>query len=108
MTDCIPYINDLQLEIEILKDLQLNRSNDENLKKQIEEKELLVERCKKNLEKLSNCNIEYRLYTALLSGLNPNKAVEKVANENYINDVKPNSTSGIWNYYNKLKKIIKK
>ena len=33
--------------------------------------------------------IEYRLYLALLSGLNPNKAVEKIANENYVNDIKP-------------------
>lgn len=105
--DCIPYINDLQLEINTLKELQLSRS-DNQIQKQILEKEQLVEKCKKNLEKLSINKIEYRLYLALLSGLNPNKAVEKIANENYVNDIKPSSTSGIWNYYSKLQKILKK
>ena len=107
--DCIPYINDLQIEIKILKDVKANGNSDINsIDEQIREKEALLDECKKNLSKLSDSQIEYRLYLALLSGLNPNKAVEKIADENYFNNIKPNSISGVWNYYQKLQKKLKK
>lgn len=103
--DCIPYINDLQIEINILKDV--NQNNNKDIQKKIEEKEKLIEKCKDNLEKLSDNKICYRIYRYMLAGLNPSKAVEKVAEENYFNNVKPNSTKIIWtNYYRKVKDIL--
>lgn len=106
--DCIPFINDLQIEIKILKDVRANGNSDVSLiDEQIQKKEELLNNCIDNLSKLSDSQIEYRLYLALLSGLNPNKAVEKIADENHFNNIKPNSISGVWNYYQKLQKKIK-
>lgn len=105
--DCIPYINDLEIEIKILKDVRAN-GNTSLIDEQIRKKEELLNECKNNLSKLSDNQIEYRLYLALLSGLNPNKAVEKIADENHFNNIKPSSISGIWNYYQRLQKKLKK
>ena len=55
--DCIPYINDLQLEINMLKDIK-GSNNDEYIDKKIQEKTILIEKCKENLSKLSGYNIE--------------------------------------------------
>ena len=107
MMDCIPYINDLEIEIKILKDVRAN-GNTSLIDEQIRKKEELLNECKNNLSKLSDNQIEYRLYLALLSGLNPNKAVEKIADENHFNNIKPSSISGIWNYYQRLQKKLKK
>lgn len=109
--DCINYINDLTIEIETLDLIRQNcddveEKNKLNLK--IKEKEDLVYRCKNNLSKLSDDNICCRIYVHMLNGLSPSKAVEKVAEENYIRGVKPTSVGRVWdNYYKKLKKIIK-
>lgn len=84
--DCIPYIKDLLTEIDVLK--QIN-DGDAEITKKIKEKEALIEKCKKSLEELSNNKIEYRLYLKILNGLKPSKAVEEVANENYLNGIKP-------------------
>lgn len=106
--DCIPYINDLQVEIEILKDVAKNGNCDIDLvNKQIREKEMLIQKCKENLSKLSKNCIEYRLYLKILSGLTPSKAVAKVSEENYLNNIKPSSISILWEYYKNLKKILK-
>lgn len=107
--DCIPYINDLQIEINILKDIQQSGNCDiEQIDNKIKEKELLIQKCKENLSKLSINSIEYRLYLKILNGLTPSKAIEEIATENYINDKKPFASSKIWkNYYPKVKKIIK-
>ena len=106
--DCIPFINDLEIEIKILKDVRANGNSDVSLiDEQIQKKEELLNNCIDNLSKLSDSQIEYRLYLALLSGLNPNRAVEKIADENHFNNIKPNSISGVWNYYQKLQKKIK-
>lgn len=105
--DCIPYINDLQLEINILKDI-MNDNNKDNIECQIKEKEDLMRQCKNNLSKLSSCKIEYRIYLKLLEGKNVSKAIEEVASENYQNDIKPASVDRLWKiYYKNLKKIIK-
>lgn len=107
--DCIPYINDLQIEIQILKDVRANGNCDiEQIDNQIKTREDLIDKCKANLAKLSDNKIEYRLYLSILNGLNPNKAVEKIANENYYSNIKPNSISGVWNYYIKMQKKLKK
>lgn len=106
--DCISYINDLQIEIRILKDVKAHGNCDINaVDKKIEEKENLIDKCRDNLSKLSNKNIEYRLYRYILNGFSPTQAVEKVADENYQNDIKPSSPNKIWTkYYKNLKKVI--
>ncbi len=107
--DCIPYINDLQLEIKTLKDIKEScNTNYDYIDKLIEEKETLINKCKMNLSKLSNNKIEYRLYLKILEGKKPSKAIAEVAEENYKNDVKPASTDRLWKiYYKNLKKLIK-
>ncbi len=108
--DCIPYINDLNVEIEMLKEALQDCNNEkeyQNIINIIKSKEDKLQKYRTNLSKLSNNKIEYRLYLAILNGLTPSKAVEKVANENFMNQVKPSSVVGVWNYYYKLKEIIK-
>lgn len=102
--DCIPYINDLLIEIDTLKKI-----DGENLEisEKIKQKEKLLAECKNNLFKLSPNSIEYKIYLKILYGKKPTQAVEEVADENYMNDVKPNSHAQIWRYYKNLKKILK-
>ncbi len=103
--DCISYINDLIIEIDILK--KLDNNNPEIINK-INEKEKLLEECKFNLSKLSKNSIEYRIYLYYLNGMSINKAIQKVADENYRNDIKPFTERAIYkNYYKNLKKFIK-
>lgn len=106
--DCIPYINDLQTEIKILKDVRTNENcNIEEIDKKILEKENLIEKCKENLSKLSDNQICYRIYLYILSGMKVSKAIEKVAEENYLKGITPSSEIGIYKYYYpKLKKIL--
>ena len=105
--DCIPYINDLLIEIQILKDVKANGNCDiEKVSNQIKEKELLIDKCKDNLKKLSENQICYRIYLNILSGMKPSKAIEKVANENYVNNVKPYDITTLWKkYYKKIKNL---
>lgn len=106
--ECIKYINDLEIEIKILEDLKGNIDCDEKeIEEKINRKKELIERCKENLSKLSDNQICYRIYLYILNGLSPSKAVEKVAEENYDNDIKPNSSRMLWHSYEKIKKIIK-
>ena len=105
--DCMSYINDLTIEIKILEDVKKGASCDiDKIDEEIKEKRKLIEKCKNNLSKLSNNKIEYRLYLAILNGLNPSKAVDKIANENYINNISPSSIASIWRIYKKMKKNI--
>lgn len=107
--DCIPYINDLILEIKILEDIKKDASCDiEKINNQINAKKQLVEQCKSNLSKLSKNKIEYRLYLYILNGLKPTKAVKKIADENYINDITPADVSSIWRKYQKMNEILLK
>ena len=108
--DCISYINDLKIEIDMLKDsLQDCKEEREyiNISRLIKSKEELINKYKDNLSKLSLNSIEYRLYFKILNRKNPTQAVKEVADENYMNDIKPNSIKQIWNYYKNLKKSIK-
>ena len=103
--DCISYINDLIIEIDILK--KLDNNNPEIINK-INEKEKLLEECKFNLSKLSKNSIEYRIYLYYLNGMSINKAIQKVADENYRNDIKRFTERAIYkNYYKNLKEFIK-
>lgn len=107
--ECIKYINDLELEIKILKDLKGNIDCDiSEIDEKIKQKEQLIEKCKDNLSKLSDNQICYRIYLHMLNGMKPSKAIEKIADENYMNDIKPNSPSKLWEYYKKMKKILKR
>lgn len=105
--DCIPYINDLQLEIDTLKELNKGCKS-KKIEKQIRIKEEKIAKCKYNLSKLSKGNIEYRIYLKLLDGKTASKAIKEIADENYINNIKPSSEASLWMYYKKLKEIIHK
>lgn len=102
--DCIPYINDLLIEIDTLE--KINNNNPE-INNKIEKKRELIEQCRDNLSKLSMNSIEYRLYLKILNGKTPTQAVNEIADENFKNDIRPNGTTQIWKYYKKIKKIIK-
>lgn len=105
---CIKYINDLELEIKILEDIKQNSKFDiAEVENQIFDKKQLLEKCKENLSKFSEDKICYRLYLNILNGMTPSKAVEKVAEENLINGVKPTDFTHIWKkYYKKVKKML--
>ncbi len=105
---CIKYINDLELEIKILEDIKQNSKCDiVEVENQILDRKLLLEKCKENLSKFSKNKICYRLYLNILNGMTPSKAVEKVAEENLINGIKPTDFTHIWKkYYQKVKKVI--
>lgn len=107
--ECIKYINDLKIEIDMLNDT-LNDCRDEreykNITRILASKNELMKKYKDNLEKLSDNQIEYRIYLKMLNGIKPSKAVEEVAEENYLNNIKPNSLTQVWIYYQNLQKII--
>ena len=75
--DCISYINDLKVEIEVLKNLMNDK--DESSKKEIlnmiKMKECLIDECIKNLKKLSNNQIVKSIYLNILSGLSVNQTI---------------------------------
>lgn len=108
--ECIKYINDLEIEIRMLEDLKGNIDCDEKeIEEKINRKRGILERCKENLSKLSDNQICYRIYLNILNGMSVSKAIEKVAEENVYNDVKPFSAEALWKcYYPQLKKILKK
>lgn len=104
----VKYIADLQCQINLIENIKAtSKYDDETLEKEIQEKRKLIEECKFNLERLSAESIERRLYLKLINGLKPTKAVEEVAKENYLQNIKPNSLSSIWSYYKKMKKSLK-
>lgn len=107
--DCIPYLNDLHQEILILSNIkEYGNCNNEEIDKKIQEKQELINKCKENLSKMSNNSIEYRLYLKLLNGISPTKAIQEIAEENYINDTKPTNESYIFRTsYEKIKKLLK-
>lgn len=102
--DCIPYINDLLIEIDTLE--RINNNNPE-IDSKIQKKKQQIEECKINLSKLSEKSIEYRIFLKLLNGKTPTQAVNEIADENFAKDIKPNGTTQIWKYYKKIKKIAK-
>ena len=110
MKECLEFINNFEMEINILKDL-IEKQDSEKLKKLLSEnvdsKNDSLMKHKSILESISSDPICCRLYAKLLNGKTPTRAVEEVANENYFNNIKPSSVSSIWRYYLKLKDIIK-
>ena len=102
--DCISYVNDLLIEIDILNKIN---NDDVDIQKKIKEKQKKIEMVKDNLSKISINSIEYRLYLKILNGKTPTQAVNEVADENFNNDIKPNGPTQIWKYYKKIKKFIK-
>ena len=56
-----------------------------------------------NLSKMDG--IEYRLFSYMMQGIKPTKAIEKVADENYLKGIKPATERGIIPYYKNVKKI---
>lgn len=109
--DCIPYINDLKIEIDLLEELKNHETNEAKKSDMIDLinfKKDLITKCKDSLSKLSNNQNCYRIYLNILNGLKPTRAVEKVADENYYNNLKPTSVSKMWNYYKKMKDLLKR
>lgn len=106
VTDCIPYIRDLKLEIDTLKMLS-RENNNPKISKDIFRKNKVLKKCIDNLKKLSNYNIEAKIYVYMLSGMSVSKAVNKVADDNAKKGIKPSDVSTIWKYYYpNLKKIL--
>lgn len=104
---CIKYIEDLKRELNILKEVKKYKDSEE-LNNTISKIENSLKVIMKNLEQMSVDSIEYRIYVNMLNGLSISRSIEKVAEENYINDTKPNNVKYIWRKnYNNLKKIIK-
>ena len=102
--DCISYVNDLLIEIDILNKIN---NDDIDIQKKIKEKQKKTKLVKATLSKLSLTSIEYRLYLKILNGKTPTQAVNEVADENFASDIKPNGTTQIWKYYKKIKKMLK-
>lgn len=81
---------------------------EEKINKINEEISILENTKKTYLDNLSKMDgIECRLYSYILQGFNPTKAISKVAEENYLKDIKPATERGIAKYYNNMKKICK-
>ena len=90
--DCIPYINDLLIEIKMLEELD---SSNPEIKGKILIKREKINKVKENLSKISVNSIEYRIYLKMLNGLTPTRAI------------KPAEESIIWKkYYKNLKKML--
>lgn len=108
--EIISIINDLTDEVEVLT-MKLNEMDGENHLNNKSNLEYILQRIK-NI--ISNCtdilenDIERRLYLELLKGNSPTRAVEKIATENYNNNIKPCSLASIWKYYKKLKTIMER
>lgn len=101
--DCIPYINDLLIEIKVLEELD---SSNPEIKGKILIKREKIDKVKENLSKMSVNSIEYRLYFKILSGRTPTQAVNEIADENFAEDIKPNGITQIWKYYKKIKNLL--
>lgn len=94
-------------EIKVRDDDYINKINKRI--KEIDEEIAKLEKTKQRyLDTLSKmAGIEYRLYSYILQGYNPTKAIAKVGEENFINNIKPTTEMGIMPYYKNLKKICK-
>lgn len=92
-------------EIKVRDDDYINKIN--KRLKEIDEEISKLEKTKQQyLDTLSKMDgIEYRLYSYILQGYNPTKAIDKVGEENYLKDIKPATKRGIIPYYKNMKKI---
>lgn len=103
----IKCIKNVEKELEIVN-LELERTNnsDKELLMQKEELTSYLEKYKQALKSLDE--IESRIYFKIVyEGIPPTKAIEKVAEENYLKDIKPNNWVYIYNkIYPKVKKLL--
>lgn len=108
----IPVIENLRIEIGILEKIRDSSTKPKEictLNQQISIKSKVLNECLYKLSNMPQNTVEYRLYTKLINGMNPSKAIEEIAEENYIDNIKPTSSRAIWDIYNKkIKKILKK
>ena len=95
-----------ELERESIKENKNQKYIDELIKNK-EELENYIEKYKENLSQLDD--IEARIYYKIVyEGINPTKAIDIIAEENYLNDKKPTSSGHIFReFYPKVKKMIK-
>lgn len=109
MEECLRYMNGLELEIRILNNLIL-KSDEEKIKQMLKgeatRKREILNKYRNTLDEIKDDEICCRLFAKLLKGKKSTKAVEEVANENFLNNIKPNNVSTIWKYYNKIKNIV--
>lgn len=103
----VKCINDVKTELEVV-DLELQRTGNNN-PELISKKEELVSYLEKYQNALKNMNdLESRIYCKIVfDGLNPMKAIEKVAEENYLKDIKPSTPLHIYQkYFPKVRKFL--
>ena len=95
----------IELERESLKENPDEKYTNKLLKEK-EKLEKYLNKYKDNLSKLDD--IEARIYYKIAyEGLNPMKAIDKVAEENYLNDKKPTNNNYIFRtIYPKIKKML--
>ncbi len=106
------FEEDFIYSVEELKDIkkyyemEYHRTNNSKFQNNLDEIEAYLNEYNKILENIEN-STELKLYKYLNLGLSPSKAVEKVATENYLKDLKPSSIPQCWRYYKKLSKKLK-
>ena len=109
MEECINYMNGFEMEIVAIEGL-LEKTDDVKMKsileKEIDNKKTLLSKYRSVLSNISSNEICCRLFSKILGGSPPTKAVEEVARENYFKNIKPCSLSAIWRYYSKVKQLI--
>ena len=110
----IECIKNVEKELEVIN-IELERESKKEvvnldlIKKLTTKKDELqqyIDKYKSNLSKLDD--VRARIYYKIVyEGLNPMKAIDKVAEENYLNDKKPTSNNYIFRViYPKVKKML--
>lgn len=103
----VKCIKNVEKELQVVN-LELERTGYEDQELIQKQKELTdyLEKYKSVLLELSD--MESRLYYKIVyEGLNPSRAIEKVAEENYLNDVRPNNPDHIRKFiYKNVKKYL--
>ena len=86
--------------------IEYERTQNEEFKKNIDEIVKYLDEYNEIIDKLES-SIEIRIFKYLIKGYSPTKTVNKIAEENYLNGLKPISLTSIWGKYKKVKKFIK-
>lgn len=110
----VKCIKNVEKELEVVNiELERERKKEEvdplkikELTYKQEELQQYLDKYKSNLSQLDD--IEARIYYKIAyEGLNPMKAIDKVAEENYLNDKKPTSNNYIFRvFYPNVKKML--
>lgn len=111
----VKCIKNVEKELEVIgseleRELTKKDKNEQYILQLKNEKENLdnyLEKYKKNLSELDD--IEARIYYKIVyEGINPTRAIDIIAEENYLNDKKPTNSIYIFNkIYPNVKKMIK-